>query len=120
VSVTLDIPDAVSQAMGLPPGEIEQRLRLELAISLYSQNILGLGKAAELARLDRAKLNEILASRGIPMHYSKEDLAEDSAYAGLPAPAGPLTPGQAAELRGKLAAWEEDWNAPGMEAYDRP
>jgi hypothetical protein len=21
-------------------------------------------------------------------------------------------------LRGKLAAWEEDWNAPGMEAYD--
>jgi len=31
-----------------------------------------------------------------------------------------LTPEQAAELRGKLAAWEEDWNAPGMEAYDRP
>ena len=25
---------------------------------------------------------------------------------------------EAAELRGKLAAWEEDWNAPGMEAYD--
>jgi hypothetical protein len=23
-----------------------------------------------------------------------------------------------AELRGKLAAWEEDWNAPGMVAYD--
>lgn len=31
-----------------------------------------------------------------------------------------LTPEQAAELRGKLAAWEEDWNAPGMEAYDKP
>jgi hypothetical protein len=31
-----------------------------------------------------------------------------------------LTPEQVAELRGKLAAWEEDWNAPGMEAYDRP
>jgi hypothetical protein len=31
-----------------------------------------------------------------------------------------LTPSQAAELRGKLAAWEEDWNAPGMEAYDEP
>ena len=34
--------------------------------------------------------------------------------------APPLTPNQAAVLRGKLAAWEEDWNAPGMEAYDRP
>ena len=36
------------------------------------------------------------------------------------APAGgPLfTREEVAELRGKLAAWEEDWNAPGMEAYD--
>jgi hypothetical protein len=35
---------------------------------------------------------------------------------------GPLfTPDEVADLRGKLAAWEEDWNAPnapGMEAYD--
>ena len=31
----------------------------------------------------------------------------------------PLTLHEAAELRDKLAAWEEDWNAPGMEAYDR-
>jgi len=29
-----------------------------------------------------------------------------------------FTPEELAELRGKLAAWEEDWNAPGMEAYD--
>ena len=32
----------------------------------------------------------------------------------------PLTLREAAELRGRLAVWEEDWNAPGMEAYDRP
>ena len=24
------------------------------------------------------------------------------------------------ELRARLAAWEQDWNAPGMEAYDKP
>ena len=30
-----------------------------------------------------------------------------------------LTLREAAELRGKLAAWEEDWNTPGMEVYDR-
>jgi hypothetical protein len=36
------------------------------------------------------------------------------------APAGGpwFTPEEVADLRGKLAAWEEDWNAPGMEAYD--
>ena len=32
----------------------------------------------------------------------------------------PLTLRESAEVHGKLAAWEEDWNAPGMEAYDRP
>ncbi|MCW5556692.1 MAG: hypothetical protein KIT22_02425, partial [Verrucomicrobiae bacterium] len=37
-----------------------------------------------------------------------------------PSHAPSLTPEQMAGLRGKLAAWEEDWNAPGMEAYDRP
>ena len=31
-----------------------------------------------------------------------------------------LTPSQIADLRGKLAAWEADWNAPGMETYDKP
>ena len=35
-------------------------------------------------------------------------------------PAAPLTLRESAEMRGKLAAWEEDWNAPGMETYDRP
>jgi hypothetical protein len=41
----------------------------------------------------------------------------------LPASMGPeggpsFTPEEVEDLRGKLAAWEEDWNAPGMEAYD--
>ena len=53
MSVTLEIPDEVFQAMRLPPPEIEARLRLEVAISLYAQQILGLGKAAELAGLSR-------------------------------------------------------------------
>ena len=41
----------------------------------------------------------------LPIHYG-------------PATGPTLTPEEIAELRGKLAAWEEDWNAPGMGAYD--
>ena len=46
-------------------------------------------------------------------------LAEDLArqYQAPLADSGLLTLRESAELRGKLAAWEEDWNAPGMEAY---
>ena len=41
----------------------------------------------------------------------------------LPEPIGSgesptFTPEELADLQGKLAAWEEDWNAPGMEPYD--
>ncbi len=28
------------------------------------------------------------------------------------------SPDEIADLHGKLAAWQEDWNAPGMEAYN--
>jgi predicted HTH domain antitoxin len=80
MGLSLEIPDAVSSALRLPPAEVESRLRLELAISLYTQEILSLGKAAELARLSRIDFNTILARRGIPMHYNQEELAEDASY----------------------------------------
>ena len=46
-------------------------------------------------------------------------LAEELARESQSVASSPLALQEAAELRGKLAAWEEDWNAPGMEAYDR-
>ena len=47
------------------------------------------------------------------------EIAEEMASQYPSAASSPLTLHEAAEWRGKLAAWEEDWNAPGMEAYDR-
>jgi predicted HTH domain antitoxin len=81
MSVTLEIPDDVWQAMRLPAPEVKARLQLELAISLYAQQILSLGKAAEVAGLSRWELNDILARRGVPMHYTEVELSEDLAYA---------------------------------------
>ena len=46
-------------------------------------------------------------------------IAEEMARTYPSAASSPLSLHEAAELRGKLATWEEDWNAPGMEAYDR-
>jgi predicted HTH domain antitoxin len=82
MSITLNIPNNIHEALHVTPAEAEQRLKLELAIALYAQNALSLGKAAELADRSRVELNGILAERGIPMHYSQKELDEDLAYAG--------------------------------------
>ena len=76
-SLNLEIPADVVDALRLPELERMQRLRLELAVSLYAQGILGLGKAAHLADLSRSELNRVLAQRQVPMHYGPEELAED-------------------------------------------
>ena len=76
-SLNLEIPADVVDALRLPELERMQRLRLELAVSLYAQGILGLGKAAHLADLSRSELNRVLAQRQVPMHYGPEELTED-------------------------------------------
>lgn len=77
MSITLEIPPDVVQSVRVPPQELEARLRLELAVALYSQNLLASGKACALAGLTRWEWEELLAKRRIPRHYSEADLAED-------------------------------------------
>ncbi|MCU1232825.1 MAG: hypothetical protein JWP63_792 [Candidatus Solibacter sp.] len=61
--MTLNISDSVIQGLRLPEGEIAQRLRTELAVALYTQGALSLGKAAELAEMGRMIFGEILGQR---------------------------------------------------------
>jgi predicted HTH domain antitoxin len=81
MSITLDIPNDIFTALHLSPAEAEQRMKLELAISLYAQNLLSQGKAAELAGVDWFAFNDVLAKRGIPLPYGRKELEEDLAYA---------------------------------------
>ena len=81
MSLTLDIPDSVVQGLRLPEAEIAQRLKTELAVALYAQGVLSLGKAAELAEMSRSLFGELAGQRGIARQYSEEDLKQDIAYA---------------------------------------
>jgi predicted HTH domain antitoxin len=81
MSITLDIPNNIHEALHVTPAEAEQRLKLELAVALYAQKALSQGKAAELAGLDWFDFNDVLAARGIPMHYGQKELEEDLVYA---------------------------------------
>jgi len=78
--IVLEVPDSVARSLRLPEGEAEGRLRSELALALYAQEILPFGKAAELAAVSRYAFADLTTQRGIPRHYGKEELAEDLAY----------------------------------------
>lgn len=57
----------------------EQQLAVELAIELYRREKLSLGHAATFAGMDKWSFNDLLAARGVPMHYDVPDLRRDLA-----------------------------------------
>jgi len=82
MSILLEIPDSVVRALRLPPMEQRYQLIQELAVMLYAQGILSLGKARELAGLSKVQFGLLLGRHHVPRHYRPEDLEDDLAYAG--------------------------------------
>ena len=71
--MTITVPDELAAAVGLS----ETSAKLELAISLYQQRKISLGRAAELAGVDRLELQRELRQRGVGMNYGVSDLEAD-------------------------------------------
>jgi predicted HTH domain antitoxin len=71
--MTLTLNDDVLQSARMSVDEV----RLELAVALFQGDRLTLAQAAELAETDRLTFQHVLAGRGIPLHYTTEDLDED-------------------------------------------
>ena len=71
VEVDQDILDSAR----LTPSE----LKVEMAVHLYEQGRLSVGKARELADMTLWQFRQLLASRRIPPHYDETDLDEDVA-----------------------------------------
>ena len=71
--VVIEVPEGLRA----PPGELEERLRIELALRLYEKDIASLGQARRIAGLSKWDFLELLAKEGIPLHYGEEELRED-------------------------------------------
>jgi predicted HTH domain antitoxin len=54
-------------------------LKVELAVTLYAQGRLSIGKARELAEMSLWEFRQVLASRSIAPHYDIAELDEDAA-----------------------------------------
>lgn len=81
MDLQLNIPDSIVRAIRLPEKRMERELLKELAIALYSQEMLSFGKARELANMGLYEFGHLLAERKIDRHYGEEELEQDIAYA---------------------------------------
>jgi predicted HTH domain antitoxin len=73
MQITIEIPDPIVQSAQLTEAEL---LR-EIAIVLFQQERITLGKASELANLNQIEFQKLIASRGISVHYDVADYEAD-------------------------------------------
>lgn len=75
--IIIEIPDKILRSVKIPPGEINERVKQELAIRLYEQGILAFGKARELAGMNKWDFHNLLGKKGIIRKYDMEELERD-------------------------------------------
>jgi len=75
MNVSIQISQDILDSARMSASEIKQ----ELAIQLYAQSRLSIGKARELADMSLWQFRHLLASRQIPVHYDVADLDDEVA-----------------------------------------
>ena len=70
---SIEIPREILRATRMTPQEIQQ----DLAILLFQQGKLSFGKAREMAGMSAWAFQQLLGSRGIPVHYDQMEYEED-------------------------------------------
>jgi predicted HTH domain antitoxin len=80
-NVTVEIPEEVLALAGLPGGSASGRATKLLALELFREGRVSLGRAAELAGVSVEQFMELSAHREVSLHYTEGDLAEDRATA---------------------------------------
>ena len=81
MTLTIEIPDEAVEALRMPASEVEAELKKELALVLYARGALSAGKAVELAGVNRAAFERLLAERRIERPFTSAELEQDLAWA---------------------------------------
>jgi predicted HTH domain antitoxin len=77
-TVRVDLPSALLKAAHLEEGNISQEAARLLALQLYREEKISLGRAAELCETPLAIFMDFVARHGVPpLRYRLEDLEEE-------------------------------------------
>lgn len=78
IEVKLLLPRSVLLAAGVREHELPRVIRETLAVELYRQGRISLGKAAELAGVDtKHQMQALLAQHGAHLDYTSDDAEAD-------------------------------------------
>jgi predicted HTH domain antitoxin len=78
LAVVIDEGRPIFLAVPFDDAMVKRGLNLDLAIKLYDEEVLSLGRAAELAGMNRIAFMNLLGEMGIPVvRYSPEELQEE-------------------------------------------
>ncbi len=72
-TVSIEIPREIIRSTRMTPQELKQ----DLAILLFQQGKLSFGKAREMTGMTAWVFQQLLGSRGIPIHYDVGEYEED-------------------------------------------
>jgi predicted HTH domain antitoxin len=77
-TVHVELPSALLKAANLEETNISQEAARLLALELYREDKVSLGRAAELCQTSLAAFMDFVAKHGVPpLRYSFEDLEEE-------------------------------------------
>ena len=77
MGIMVEIPDDLEVILKIDKKDIPKAVKLYLAIELYREGKISLGKASEIAGISKEEMMEVLSRKGIPINYDIEDLKED-------------------------------------------
>jgi len=75
--VQITLPAELVEAAGVNPADASRESARLLALELYRENKISLGRAAELCEMPIEPFMVFAGTHEAPMHYSVSDLEED-------------------------------------------
>lgn len=73
----LRVPKTVVSALSMSGAEMASDFSRRIALSLFAEGILSLGKAAELAGMSYREFFDLARAKKVPLNYTAEDLEAD-------------------------------------------
>lgn len=76
-TISIDVSKDIIHILKVREKELPMVLREIIAVNLYKDGLVSLGKASEIAGVSKWEMFDILAAKRIPLQYYPEDLEED-------------------------------------------